>query len=264
LAGLLSAAGGIKLCYLVDAISFSAALYGVARLPAMPPQSKAPAGVAAALAGLTLLRRDRLLGGALLADLNATLLATPMALFPAINEQRFGGSPSTLGLLTAAIAAGGVVGSGLSGPIARVHHPGRGMLIAGAVWGLAIACFGLVHGLAASLLVLVLAGVADVSSVVCRTTIVQLASPPDYLGRVNAAQYVVGSACPQLGNFRAGLVGSLTTPAVSATLGGFASMLGTAVIALVIPALPRYRLPFHPGHGRDGQDGRDGSLWDHG
>ena len=94
------------------------------------------------------------------------------------------------------------------------------MLIAGALWGVAIACSGWSRARQSSLLVFALAGVADVTSVVCRTTIVQLASPPDYLGRVNAAQYVVGSACPQLGNFRAGVVGSLTTPAVSATLGG--------------------------------------------
>ena len=73
--------------------------------PDAAAEFEAPAGVAAAFAGLALLRRDRLLGSTL-ADLNATLLATPIALFPPSTE-RFGGSPSTLGLLTAAIAVAG-------------------------------------------------------------------------------------------------------------------------------------------------------------
>jgi hypothetical protein len=78
---------------------------------------------------LRFLRRSRVLTGALIADLNATVLAMPIALFPAINAERFGGSPSTLGLLATAIAVGAILGSGLSGPIGRLppgpRHAGR-------------------------------------------------------------------------------------------------------------------------------------------
>jgi MFS family permease len=260
-AGVLAATGGLKLCYLVDALGFGAALYGVARLPAMPPhEGGSGVGLAAAIDGLRLLRRDRLLSGALLADLNATVLGIPIALFPAINAERFGGSPRTLGVLTAAIAVGGILGSSLSGPVSRVRYQGRGMLIAGGIWGAAIAGFGLVHGLAASLCLLVIAGAADVSSVVLRTTIIQLASPTAYIGRVNAAQYVVGTACPQLGNFRAGAVGSLTSPGLSATLGGVASVVGTIVISLAVPALTRYRAA---ADARSVHAGTDAVSWDH-
>lgn len=261
LAGVLAAAGGLKLCYLVDALGFGAALYGVARLPAMPPpEGGSRVGLAAALDGLALLRRSRLLSGALIADLNATVLAMPIALFPAINAERFGGSPRTLGLLTAAIAVGGILGSSLSGPVSRVRFRGRGMLIAGGVWGAAIAGFGLVHGLVPSLSLLVLAGAADVTSVVLRTTIIQLASPPAYIGRVNAAQYVVGTACPQLGNFRAGAIGSLTTPGLSAAVGGLASVAATIVISFAIPALTRYRAAVGASNVRSGTEALS---WDH-
>jgi MFS family permease len=242
LAGLLAGAGGLKLCYLVDAVGFGAALYGVARLPAMAPEGGGSRpGFAAVLEGLRFLRSSKVLTGALLADMNATLLAMPVALFPAINAERFGGSPRTLGLLTASLAIGGIIGSALSGPVGRVSAQGRGVLIAGAVWGAGVAGFGLVNGLALSVGFLILAGIADVSSVVLRTTIIQVATPDSYRGRINAAEYVVGTAFPQLGNFRAGLVGSLTTPRLSASLGGLVSVFGTGVIALSIPALTRYR-----------------------
>jgi len=214
----------------------------VARLPAMPPEGGGSRfGFAAVLDGVRFLRRSTVLTGALIADLNATVLAMPVALFPAINAERFGGSPRTLGLFSAALAVGGIFGSGLSGPVGRIRRQGRGMLVAGAVWGAALAGFGLVHGLAATLSLLVLAGVADVTSVVLRTTIIQLATPDAYRGRTSAAEYVVGAACPQLGNFRAGVVGTLTTPGFSATIGGLAAVAGTAVIAVAVPALTRYR-----------------------
>jgi MFS family permease len=242
LAGVIAAAGGLRLCYLVDAVSFLAALYAVYRLPAMRPDGEGTRpGLGAVLDGLRFLRRSPVLTGALLADLNATVLAMPIALFPAINAERFGGSPRTLGLLTTAVAVGGILGSGLSGPVGRVSRQGRAMLIAGAVWGAALAGFGVVDGLVASLALLTVAGIADVSSVVLRSTIIQVATPDAYRGRTSAAEFVVGAACPELGNFRAGAVASLTSPGMSAVSGGLACVAGARLIALAMPALVRYR-----------------------
>jgi MFS family permease len=242
LAGLIAATGGLKLCYAVDAVSFLAALYAVFRLPAMRPDGAGTRpGVRALVDGWHFVRRNRVLSGVLLTDLNATVLAMPVALFPAINAERFGGSPRTLGMLTTALAVGGILGSGLSGPLGRIRRQGRAVLVASAVWGVVLACFGLVDGLAATLALLVAAGVADVSSVVLRTTIVQVATPDSYRGRVSSAEYVVGAACPELGNFRAGAVASLSSPGVSALSGGLACVAGAGLIALAMPALVRYR-----------------------
>jgi MFS family permease len=242
LAGVVAAAGGLELCYLIDAASFLGALYGVFRLPSMRPDGAGVRpGIGAVVDGLRFLHRSKVLTAALLADLNATVLAMPVALFPAINAERFGGSPRTLGLLTTALGVGGIAGSVLSGPIGRVARQGRAMLAAGALWGAALAGFGLVHSLAAALTLLVLASVADVSSVVLRTTIVQVATPDAYRGRISGAEYVVGAMCPQLGNFRAGTVASLSTPGISAVSGGVGCIAGAGLIALLFPALVRYR-----------------------
>lgn len=244
LAGVLAAAGGLKVCYLVDTLSFAAALYGVARLPAMPPGADAARpGLRAVRAGLRFIRGNRVLSGALLADLAATTLGMPFALFPAINAGRFGGAAQTLGLLMAAPAVGGLLGSGLSGPIRHVSRQGRAMLVCAAVWGAGLAGFGLAGSLWLALALLAVAGAADAISVVFRTTIVQLATPDGYRGRVSAAEYVVGVGGPQLGNFRAGAVGSLTTPAISAVAGGLATVGAAAAIGLALPALTRYRAP---------------------
>jgi Transmembrane secretion effector len=169
------------------------------------------------------------------------VLAMPIALFPALNAERFGGSPGTLGLLSTAIAVGGLLGSVLSGPVKHVVHPGKAMLVTGSIWGAALAGFGVVHGLAASLVLLAVAGAADVLSVVFRTAIVQLATPDSMRGRTSSTEFVVGAAFPQVGNFRAGLVASASSPAISAVAGGLAAVVGAGLIALRLPAFVRYR-----------------------
>jgi MFS family permease len=243
LAGLLTAAAGLRFCYVVDAGSFLAALYGVVGLPSLrvaPGEGSRP-GLRAIMAGLRVIRRSSVLTGVLLADVCATVLAVPVALFPAIDAERFGGDPELLGLMTTAMAVGGVLGTALSGPVGRVRRQGRGMLVAGAVWGLSIATFGLAHGVVLTLLALLVADAADVSSVVLRETVVQTATPEAFRGRVSATDYVVGAAVPQLGNFRAGVVATATSPGFSALSGGLAATVAAGVLALGFPALVRYR-----------------------
>ncbi|MFC4592107.1 MFS transporter [Sphaerisporangium corydalis] len=245
LGGVVASAWGLKMCYLVDALSFAASLYGIVRLPAMPPEGGATRpGLSAVADGFRFIRGNRIIGGAFLADMSATFFGMPLALFPAINAEHFGGSAQTLGLLTAAPAVGGIIGSSLSGWVGQVSRQGRAMLIAGAIWGAGLTGFGLAGSLWLALSLLALAGAADVISVVFRTTVVQVATPDRYLGRVSAAEYVVGVGCPQLGNFRAGAVGSLTSPAAGIVSGGLATIAGAALIGLTIPALSRYRA--HP------------------
>jgi MFS family permease len=174
------------------------------------------------------------------ADLNAMVLGMPLALFPAINAARFGGSAQTLGVLYSAVGVGGVIGAVLSGPLGHVRRPGRGMLLLIIVWGAGIAVFGFSQQLWLAVLMLAMCGALDNASVVLRSLVLQLLTPDRYRGRVNGVNFVVGAGGPQLGNFEAGLVGSLVSPMVSAVSGGLATMVGAVVISLAVPSLVRY------------------------
>ena len=57
-------------------------------------------------------------------DLVPTVLATPVALFPALNQARFGGDPQALGLFLSVIAVGGVLAGLTSGALSRARRPG--------------------------------------------------------------------------------------------------------------------------------------------
>jgi MFS family permease len=244
LAGLITAAPGLGLraCYLIDAASFACSMYGVARLPALPRRAGAARpGPRTVAAGVRYIGRSRVLAGAFLADLNATIFGLPVALFPAINAERFGGDPRTLGLFTAAIGAGGLVSAALSGPIRSIVRQGRAMLGAVAIWGAAFAGFAVATTLWLTLLMLAIAGAADTFTVVFRGTMVQQTTPDEFRGRVTAAEYVVGVSGGQLGNLEAGALGSLTSPVISALSGGLITVAGAVVIGLALPAFARYQ-----------------------
>jgi MFS family permease len=251
-AGLITAAAGghLQACYLIDALSFAAALYSVARLPAMPAQpGSARPGPRAVAEGLAFIRRSQVLAGTFLADLNATVFGLPVALFPAINAERFGGNPTTLGLFTAAIGAGGLISSAFSGPIRQVRRPGLVMLGTVAFWGAAFAGFALARSLWLTLGMLALAGAADTFSVVFRSAIVQAVTTDALRGRLTAAENVVGAGGDSLGGLESGALGSLTTPVISALSGGLATVVFAAVIGLALPQFTAYRMSTPAGPG---------------
>ena len=254
-AGIIAAAPhlGLGACYLIDVVSFAAALYGIAGLPAMRPPEDAPRpGPRAVAEGIGFIRRSRVIAGAFLADLNATVFGLPVALFPAINAERFGGDPRTLGLFTTAIGVGGLAGAAFSGPVRRVSRQGRAMLAAVTIWGAAFAGFAVAPGLWLTLSLLAVAGAADTFTVVFRGAIVAANTPDRLRGRVMAADYVIGTGGGQIGNLEAGALGSLASPQISALAGGLATIAGAVVIGLALPVFTHYRRQpgYHPGQSR--------------
>jgi len=244
LAGLITAAAGghLQACYLIDVISFGAALYGVAGLPPMPPLADvARPGLRAVGEGLQFIRRSQVLAGTFLADLNATVLALPIALFPAINAARFGGNPATLGLFVTAIGVGGVVSSAFTGPLLHARRSGLVMLVTVSIWGAAFAGFALARSLLLTLILLAVAGAADTFSVVLRGAIVQEVATDALRGRLTSAEYVIGVGGDSLGRLESGALGSLTSPVISALSGGIATVVLSVLIGLALPKFAAYR-----------------------
>jgi hypothetical protein len=60
---------------------------------------------------------------------------------------------------------------------------------------------------------------------------------------VNAADFLVGAGGSQLGSLEAGMVGSLTTPVISALSGGLLTIVGAVAIGVALPSFRGYRSP---------------------
>lgn len=242
--GLLIGGVGVGGCYAADALTFAAAIYGALGLPPMPATGEATRpGLSGVRDGLAFVVRTPVIRGALLSDLATTVLSMPVSLFPLVNQERFGGNPRTLGLFLSAIAVGGVAASVLSGAFTRLPRPGLVMLGGSASWGAALVLFGLTPLAWLGLGCLVLAGAADTVSVVTRGAIVQLHTPDELLGRVAAAEQIVGQAGPDLGNMAGGLVAAATTGVTALIGGGLACVCAVTWIGAATPGLRRLQAP---------------------
>ncbi|WP_433360872.1 MFS transporter [Actinoplanes sp. CA-142083] len=237
-AGGLTAIAGVGWCFAFDGLTFVAALIGLAGLPSgVPPADASGSGIGRVKAGLSYAMRNSPVRGALLCDLAATLLAMPIALFPVLNAERFGGRPEILGLFTTALAVGGVTASAVSGLVTERRHPGQVLLVCGMVWAAALGLVCFSWNLSATLALIAVAGAADTWAVVSRGTVVQGSTPDAYRGRVAALEQIVGGAGPQLGNLRAGLVASATSGGAALAVGGLTALAATALIGAGTPAL---------------------------
>lgn len=243
IAGLLIAAFGVQAAYGVDVLTFSSAIVALLLMrPILPARPDGERGRPSLLEGVRFLKGRKALQGSFVIDVNAMVFGMPRALFPAIGLTVFGGGPEVVGLLYAAPAAGAMLGAILSGPLGRIDRQGRAVLWSVVVWGGAVAAFGIVRWLPLALLLLAVAGAADVVSAVFRNSILQLSVPDHLRGRLSAVHIVVVTGGPRLGDVEAGAVASLTSPVTSVVSGGLACMAGVGVVARLYPELARWRL----------------------
>ncbi|MFE7352287.1 MFS transporter [Streptomyces sp. NPDC057543] len=242
LGGLIVGWWGYRAAYTVDAVTFTASLYAMWRLPSMLPERAGDAGAkrASVADGLRFLGTRPNLRMTFFTDLCAMVLAHPRALFPVVAVVWFGGDAKTTGLLVAAPALGALLGGVFSGWLGRVRRHGLAVLLAVACWGTAIALFGLTRQLWLGLIFLALAGAADTTSMVFRNTMLQAAVPDEMRGRLQGVFIVVVAGGPRLGDFVAGSVADLTSPGLAVTGGGIACVAAVSLLGLRWRGFVRY------------------------
>jgi MFS family permease len=240
-AGLLIAHAGFGLVYGLDVASFAVAFVSVLLLPRLPPdRGGQPANLASLIGGVRYVRASQPLAGVFLIDLGAMVFGLPRALFPALAATVFGGGAATVGYLNAAPGAGALLGSLLTGRVSRVHRAGRAVVICVVLWGLAITGFGLVRWLPAALVLLAVAGAADVISAVFRMMIVTQVTPDQMQGRVNSLIYAGIQGGPRLGDAEAGAAAAIGGPSFAAWSGGLLSVVTAVVTCWLLPGIRRY------------------------
>jgi len=200
-----------------------------------------PASWNTLLAGFSYISGQPIVLGAISLDLFAVVLGGATALLPVFARDLLEVGPWGLGLLRSAPGIGAVaMGLWLIRKPIR-DHAGLVMFGAVIVFGLATVTFGTSTVTWLSIAALVVMGAADMVSVTVRATLIQLRTPDEVRGRVNAVNTLFIGASNELGEFRAGTMAALigTVPAV--IVGGVGTILVAGLWSRWFPELREAR-----------------------
>lgn len=214
------------------------------------PRAREPINFTTVSAGLRYIWREKLILGSISLDLFAVFLGGAVALLPVYAREILLTGPWGLGLLRTAPGIGAAAMA-----IFLAHRPiqrkvGLIMLWCVAGFGVFTILFGISHSLVLSLIALVFVGATDMVSVVVRGVLIQVATPDEMRGRVNAVDMVFIGASNEFGEFESGLTAQWfgTIPAV--VIGGIGTLVVTAIWAWRFPELRKveqiHSLPNRP------------------
>jgi MFS family permease len=211
------------------------------------------------LEGLTYVRQNRLVLGAISLDLFAVLLGGATAMLPVYARDILQVGADGLGHLRAAPALGAIAVALWFSWRPLTTNVGVKMLLAVAIFGAATIGFGLSAPLllpllgqsaigrdtAPSVLValgaLFVLGAADMVSVYVRQSLIQLYTPDEMRGRVGAVSTLFISGSNELGEAESGFLAAAIGPVAAVVAGGVGAILVTALWARIFPELRRAR-----------------------
>jgi MFS family permease len=212
--------------YAASALLFAVALVGLLTIPPVQrselTHSRNP--WAQMIEGLSYVRRNRLVLGAISLDLFAVLLGGATAMLPAFARDVLHAGPEGLGHLRAAPAIGATLTAAYFSVRPLKHNVGAKMLAAVGVFGAATIVFGFSRWMPLSLLCLALLGSADMFSVYVRQSLIQLYTPDEMRGRVGAVSSLFISASNELGEAESGFLGAVIGPVPAVITGGFGAL----------------------------------------
>jgi len=253
LGGVLVAAFGYSITYTIDVVLMCSLFLGLWTLPALRPEGSASTtpGLASIRQGLAFLAKAPNIRMGFIMDITAMTFGHPVAILPAVGVLVLGGGEVTTGVLTAAIAVGAILSSLFSGRVGGIRRAGYGIVRSIQVFGAFTALFGLTL-LAArlgwlspgrvdeshpniALIVLACvflagAGAADNISSIFRQTMLQVAVPDDFRGRLQGVYLVVVTGGPRLGAMYYGVLATLFAHWVPPVAGG---MIIIGVVAML-------------------------------
>jgi MFS family permease len=188
-------------------------------------------------AGLRYIWEHKVVLGSVSLDLFAVLLGGAVALLPVYAKDVLHTGPWGLGLLRCAPG----IGAGTMA-ILLAHRPlrrraGPLMLWCVAGFGAFTVLFGVSHSRVLSMVALALVGASDMVSVVIRGVLVQLQTPDEMRGRVNAVEMIFIGASNELGGFESGVTAAWIGSVPAVILGGVGSIVVTVLWALLFPDL---------------------------
>jgi MFS family permease len=236
--GVIYGFSGPRLAYVIEAILCAAALILFARI-AYERQPFVADDVTIGdnlTAGIRFLMTKPELLGAQLLDLFSVLFGGAPALLPIFASEILKVGPHGLGVMRAAPAAGAVLVSVFL-IHRRIRKAGPTLFLSVGAFGVCWILFALSRSFWLSLALLVISGMVDNVSVIVRSTLLTLRTPPHMLGRVSAVNQIFIGSSNEIGSFESGVAAKLLGTVRSVIFGGLVTLGVVGVTAWKIPPL---------------------------
>jgi MFS family permease len=238
-AGVVVAYAGLGWAYGADLLTFVVSVALVVRIAASPAAHEAAKPSLRAIAeGARYAWGRKELLGTYAVDLAAMFLAMPLAVLPFLADEL--DADWSLGLMYAAVPLGSLLVSLTSGWTSRVHRHGRLVVLAAALWGLAIAGAGVVGNVWLVLLFLTVAGGCDMVSGIFRGAMWNQTIPDELRGRLAGIELLSYSVGPTVGQVRSGGFAAWWGVRASVWSGGLLCVGAVGLLALCLPKLMTY------------------------
>lgn len=193
------------------------------------------------LGGFRYIFSNKVVLGAISLDMFAVLMGGAVALLPVYVKDILHAGPEELGMLRAAPGVGALLMAIVLTRFPIRDHAGRLLFLFVGLFGLFTLIFGLSTTVWISIPALALVGASDMVSVTIRETIMQLWTPEEVRGRVNAVNSVFIGASNELGEFRAGTVAHFIGPVAAVAVGGVGAIIVAVLWSRLFPGLRNQR-----------------------
>lgn len=207
----------------------------------LAPRKIEPMSMKSLFSGLVFVKTHPVILGTISLDLFAVLLGGATALLPIYAQDILHTGAWGLGLMRTAPAVGALLMS-----VYLARNPMKkafSSMLFGAltVFGLSTMLFAVSTNLVLSLIALFLTGASDVVSVVIRNSLVQLQTPDEMRGRVNAVNSLFIGTSNQLGEFESGMMAGAFGAVPAAFIGGIGTIVVAGLWIAMFPSLRRIR-----------------------
>jgi MFS family permease len=228
--------------FATGAVLMTLALISASLIPKPPVRAtQQTASLDTIFGGFRYIFTNKIVLGAISLDMFAVMMGGAVALLPIYAKDILHAGPQALGFLRAAPGIGAIL-MGLVLTVFPIRdRAGRLLFVFVGLFGFFTLLFGLSTTIWISVLALAAVGACDMVSVIIRDTIMQLWTPEEVRGRVNAVNSLFIGASNELGEFRAGTVASLLGPIPAVVFGGVGSILIAGIWAWGFPGLREQR-----------------------
>jgi hypothetical protein len=231
LAGAAMAVVSIDAAYFINMVLFVPLIVAMTRIRVADPPPKRGGALDLLVDGFRFLRRTPVILTSLSLDFILSFCGGYRSLLALYAKDILNVVPGGFGILSSAVAVGGMVGSAFVLSLGESKRKGQLQLSAMLIYGLGVIGFGASTLFPISLALTALLGFCDTVAGTMRRSLIQLSTPEEFQGRVGAVQAIVGSGGPPLGGAQAGTMASLVGAPFSLAVGG-----SICVVAAIVTA----------------------------